>query len=112
MHDPHGLTPAEAAWLRHPQHPVNNGFRMDPVPNLIVTNDFRSDLTRSNRVSPWLRANIIMVHYTPRQRFLMKAGIVALIFSIIALPPILFWPMTCDGSTEITEESFSCYSSY
>ncbi|MEU6860498.1 hypothetical protein AB0B28_16710 [Glycomyces sp. NPDC046736] len=80
MHDPNALTPAEAAWLRDPRHPVNNGFQLHPVPNLIIPNPRHFSIVERNRyvVTRWVRDNVILAHYTPIQRFLLRSGSIAL----------------------------------
>lgn len=80
----------EEARLRHPQHPVNNGFRMRPVPNLIVTRTGRPHVgERYLQMSGWTRRNIVWVHYTGMQRFLLWAGVIALVLMFLVAYPLV-----------------------
>lgn len=92
-HDPrHGHSPANAARLRDPRHPVNNGFRMHPVPNLIVTRGPRPHIAeRHLRMSPWMRRHIVWVHYTRLQKTLIWSGGAAVVL-MFAVAPFLLLP--------------------
>ncbi|MEU6860497.1 hypothetical protein AB0B28_16705 [Glycomyces sp. NPDC046736] len=108
MPDPHGLTPAEAAWLRDPRHPIHNGFRLHPVPNLIVNPGVRIRVG-DRRMSYWMRRNIIMAHYAPLALFLYYAGIVALLLTFLVAAPLLLGVGDCDPSDGPGAESSTCF---
>jgi hypothetical protein len=89
---PRALSPEDEARLRDPRHPVHHGFRMHPVPNLIVTRGPRPHVAeRFLRMSPWMRKHIVWVHYTPLQKFLIWTGGVAMVV-MVAVAPFLVLP--------------------
>jgi hypothetical protein len=93
--DAHGLTPEQAAWLRDPRHPVHNGLRLHPVPNLIVTRTGRPQFgERGLRMSRWMRRTVVWAHYSGLQKFLLWAGLVVLVL-VLLCAPLLLGPLDC-----------------
>jgi hypothetical protein len=89
-----GVSPETEARLRDPRHPVHHGLQLYPVPNLIVTRSRPHVGERYLRMSKWMRKTVVWAHYSPLQKFLLWAGLVALIATVLAAPFIV-GPVDC-----------------
>lgn len=97
MNGGRGLTPEQEAWLRDPRHPIHNGLRLHPVPNLIVIREGHPNPGRKQlRMSNWVRRNIVWPHFSRLQRVLIWSGLAALVLVFVAAPFII-GPVQCDN---------------
>ncbi|MFG3342500.1 hypothetical protein [Glycomyces sp. NPDC048151] len=89
------LTPQQEAWLRDPRHPIHNGLRLDPLPNLIATRQAHPDPGSHRRMSLWMLKTVMWPHLSGLQRFLIWSALAALVLIVVA-GPFLIGPIGCE----------------